>query len=135
MVPGRKNLEANIFQLVHDWLCDGRRNWVLILDNIDDAVFFLESYSDGGTEGERGLNSKGSWPLESYLPRCQNGAALIKTRSRSAVLELVERRDIISVEPMSKADAVVLLEKKLERIKESDGFGELVTTLNSCHLP
>jgi len=105
-VPGRKSPRANIFQLVHDWLRDERRNWVLILDNVDDAGFFLESYSDGGTEGERGLNSEGSRPLESYLPRCQNGAVLVTTRSRSAALELVERRDIIAVEPMSEVDAV-----------------------------
>ncbi|OCL12963.1 hypothetical protein AOQ84DRAFT_274600, partial [Glonium stellatum] len=128
-VSGRKNPKANIFLLVHDWLRDERRNWVLILDNVDDASFFLEAYSDGGTEEERGLNSEGSRPLESYLPRCQNGAVLVTTRSRSAALELVERRDIIAVEPMSEVDAVALLEKKIEGIEESDGVGELATAL------
>ncbi|KAF2464493.1 putative kinesin [Lindgomyces ingoldianus] len=127
-LPGRKNPKANIFQLVHDWLRDERRIWVLILDNVDDAGF-LKSYGDGGIEGERGLNSEGSLPLESYLPRCQNGAVLVTTRSRSAALELVERCDIIAVEPMSKADAVALLEKKLEGIEESDGVSELATAL------
>ncbi|KAF2464492.1 TPR-like protein [Lindgomyces ingoldianus] len=128
-LPGRKNPKANIFQLVHDWLRDERRVWVLILDNVDDAGFFLKSYGDGGIEGEGGLNSEGSRPLESYLPRCQNGAVLVTTRSRSAALELVERRDIIAVQPMSKADAVALLEKKLEGIEESDGVSELATAL------
>src|SRR5207247_1408312 len=46
-----------------------------------------------------------------------------------AALELVERRDIIAVEPMSEVDAVALLEKKLEAIEESDGVGELATVL------
>ena len=128
-VPRRKDLKANIFQLVYDWLRDERRSWVLILDNFDDAGFFLQSYSDAGTEGERSSNSEGSRPLESYLPRCQNGAVLVTTRNRSAALELVEQRDIIAVKPMSEVDAVALLEKKLEEVEKSDGTDELAAAL------
>jgi hypothetical protein len=37
-ISGRQNPQANIFQLVHDWLRnDTKRKWVLILDFVDDA--------------------------------------------------------------------------------------------------
>ncbi|PQE24997.1 hypothetical protein CJF32_00009547 [Rutstroemia sp. NJR-2017a WRK4] len=41
-IPGRQNLQANIFQLVCDWLRNDRKGkWVLILDNMDDAGFLV----------------------------------------------------------------------------------------------
>lgn len=40
-VPGQQGLDANMFQLVHNWLRDEHRKWVLILDNVDDAAFLL----------------------------------------------------------------------------------------------
>ncbi|KAF2742021.1 hypothetical protein M011DRAFT_522455 [Sporormia fimetaria CBS 119925] len=130
-IPGRKNPNVNIFQLVYDWLRDERRSWVLILDNVDDAGFLSEPCSDRDRSAgrERGLNSDGSQPLKAYLPQCQNGAALITTRSKSAALELVEWQNIITVEPMSEADAAALLEKKLEGIGESNGISELAAAL------
>ncbi|PSN58707.1 hypothetical protein BS50DRAFT_450258, partial [Corynespora cassiicola Philippines] len=122
-IPGRKNPKANIFRLVYDWLRDARRSWVLVLDNVDDAGFLSEPCTD------RGLSGDGSQPLKAYLPQCQNGAILVTTRNRSAALELVERRDVIAVEPMSEADAAALVEKKLEGIEESDEVGELAAAL------
>jgi len=122
-IPGRKTPGANIFQLVYDWLRDARRSWVLVLDNLDDAGFLSKPCND------RSLSNDGSQPLKAYLPQCQNGVILVTTRNRSAALELVERRDMIAVEPMSEADAVALLEKKLGRIEKSDGMGELAAAL------
>jgi tetratricopeptide (TPR) repeat protein len=52
-------------------------------------------------------------PLWEYLPQSQHGSVLITTRSRSVARKLVEERDIIVVEPMDKAHAVALFEKKL----------------------
>ena len=43
-IPGRQNPTANIFQLVHDWLCDERKGkWALIMDNVDDTGFLVEA--------------------------------------------------------------------------------------------
>ncbi|KAH8732075.1 hypothetical protein GQ44DRAFT_670901 [Phaeosphaeriaceae sp. PMI808] len=135
-LPGRQNPKANIFQLLHDWLCDKRRNWVLILDNVDDAGFLLEAQSGGGGskgdsrgKGRKGLDREDSRPLVSYLPQCQNGSILITTRVRNAALKLVEQHDIITVEPMSEADAQTLLEKKLGKQDDNDRIAELATAL------
>ena len=129
-LAGRKSPEADIFQLVHDWLRDNRKGgWVLILDNVDDASFLVETrgtYSDGQ------LNNKGSGPprpLVTYLPQCLNGSIVITSRSNSAALKLIEQRDIIPVEPMGTVDALALLERKLGWHDEGNDAAELVAAL------
>ncbi|CZR68085.1 related to kinesin light chain [Phialocephala subalpina] len=113
-ISGRQNPQANIFQLVHDWLRDDRKGrWVLILDNVDDAGFLIKDQStsqDGHTKGDGGGNLQ---PLTVYLPRSLNGSILITTRSKSAARTLVDEKNIIAIEPMSAPDALALLEKKL----------------------
>jgi hypothetical protein len=127
-IPGRQDLQVNIFQLVHDWLRKDRKGkWILILDNMDDAGFLIQPQSISDT---RPTNSIGSGkPLVAYLPQCPNGSILITTRSKSAALKLVEQRDIITVKPMREVDAVGLLEKKLGRCNERNDTVELVTAL------
>ncbi|PQE31720.1 hypothetical protein CJF32_00001045 [Rutstroemia sp. NJR-2017a WRK4] len=127
-IPGRKDLQVNIFQLVHDWLRNERKGkWILILDNVDDAGFLIQAQSTSDT-GQ--TNSMGSGkPLVAYLPQCSNGSILITTRSKSAALKLVEQRDIITVDPMGEVGALGLLEKKLGRCNESNDAIELVTAL------
>jgi tetratricopeptide (TPR) repeat protein len=127
-IPGRQDSQVNIFQLVHDWLRNDRKGkWILILDNVDDVGFLIQPQSISDT---RPTNSIGSGkPLVAYLPQCPNGSILITTRSKGAALNLVEQRDIITVEPMGEVDALGLLEKKLGRCNERNDTVELVTAL------
>ena len=129
-LAGRKSPEADIFQLVHDWLRDNRKGgWVLILDNVDDASFLVETR---GTCSDGQSNNKGSGssrPLVTYLPQCLNGSIVITTRSNSAALKLVEKRDIIPVGPMGTADALALLDRKLGWHDEGNDAAELVAAL------
>jgi len=112
---------------VHDWLRDERKGkWVLILDNVDDASFLLDTRRmsrDGQT------NDENSRPLVWYLPQSQNGSILITTRSREAARKLVIPRNIIAVEPMSKADALALFEKKLGAQNDSNDVAALAYAL------
>ncbi|PVH69017.1 TPR-like protein [Cadophora sp. DSE1049] len=135
-IPGRQNPTANIFELVHDWLCDERKGkWVLILDNVDDAGFLIEAQNTGKDRETTGIGRGNSQPLVSYLPQCQNGTILITTRTKVAALQLVEDNSLIAVEPMDKVDAVALLEKKLRIREDSDtdrrqsNIGELAAVL------
>lgn len=99
---------------MYDWLCNGKNGeWVLILDNVDDAGFLFETRSisqNGQTNNIDGGNVR---PLVSYIPRRPNGSILITSRSKNAVLKLVEQRNIIELEPMSKEDALMLFKNKL----------------------
>jgi hypothetical protein len=112
---------------VHDWLLDDRKGkWVLILDNVDDASFLVEARSTAQTNGIESGNLR---PLVAYLPQCPHGSILITTRSRDMALKLVEQRNIIEVEPMSKADALELFASKLGGDDSSDDATELVAAL------
>lgn len=112
-ISGRQDPQADIFQLVHDWLWDEKNGkWALILDNVDDAGF-LDAPStdqDGHTNSRESGNSQS---LVLYLLQCSHGSILIITRSEDEALKLVEPRDIITIEPMSIQDALALFENKL----------------------
>ncbi|KAK8849069.1 TPR-like protein [Apiospora arundinis] len=135
-LPGRSNPQTNIFRLLYNWLRSEKSGkWVLILDNVDDASFLLRSPANQGDEQGRGSASQiQDQPLISYVPCCQHGAILITSRNRDAATKLVEPHGIIPVEPMNRADALSLVEKKL-RLSIQDtqndmrAAGSLVETL------
>jgi hypothetical protein len=64
-----------------------------------------------------------------YLPQSQNGSILVTTRSREVALKLVERSDIIAVEPMDEAHALALFEKKMGKQGDNKDVVELATAL------
>ncbi|KAF2241403.1 hypothetical protein BU26DRAFT_440941 [Trematosphaeria pertusa] len=74
-ISGRLNPRANIFKLVHDWLHGSKEQWLLMLDNVDDARFF-DSQAHG--QGQPADDSRtASRPLRTCLPRCERGSILI----------------------------------------------------------
>ncbi|KAJ4362274.1 hypothetical protein N0V83_010367 [Neocucurbitaria cava] len=127
-VEGRRDLQANIFKLVHDWLRDSEDPWLLILDNVDDARFLL--HAPTSNQGQRPHDSdKLSPPLREYLPNCHRGSIVMTTRNREAALKLIEQRDIVAVEPMNKVQAMALLETKLGAQQTSSNLAELAAAL------
>ena len=134
---GRHNPQANIFQVVHDWLRDERKGqWIIILDNADDASFLIDAHRTDHDSMPRNSSSGGeSRPLVRYLPQCKNGSILITTRSRNAALELVEADNIIAINPMDRASALALFEKKLGKQNDIDSISELATALDCIPLP
>ncbi|UPX11168.1 uncharacterized protein EKO05_0001790 [Ascochyta rabiei] len=125
---GRENTETNIFKLVHDWLADCKERWLLVLDNVDDARFLLDA--------ENASSKTATRPLRDYLPHCEQGRILVTTRNEEAALSLVEQQDIMRVEPMSEAQSLALLRKKLgaqAHNANTKECAELVTLLE--HMP
>ncbi|KAF2734841.1 hypothetical protein EJ04DRAFT_436212, partial [Polyplosphaeria fusca] len=113
-LAGRKEPQANVFRLVHDWLRDeSKGGWLLVLDSADDAAVFL--------------------PVSRYLPPSRHGAVLITSRTERAALCLVEDSDVILIKPMQNGDAQALLHKQLGDDVEQDGTAELAAELE--HMP
>ncbi|RMZ86477.1 hypothetical protein DV736_g6297, partial [Chaetothyriales sp. CBS 134916] len=135
-ISGRYSPQAPIFKLVRDWLSNQRqRHWVLILDNVDDARFLVES-GGSGQEGTIRESDGGLRALMEYIPQSANRYVLITSRSRSAALKLTEEHNIIPVEPMDESHATALLQKKLENVEKrlrmrypDNDVTELVTAL------
>ena len=119
-LAGRKDPQADIFQLVHGWPQNEKNKWLLILDNVDDACV-LSLSSSSGNSGRRHLSS--------YLAPSQCGSILVTSRNRAAASHLVEENDIIPVVPMLQDNTEALLEKKLGDAVDNDGIVELTETL------
>jgi tetratricopeptide (TPR) repeat protein len=120
-IAGRQDPQANIFELVHNWLRDCKHQWLVVLDNLDDARFLLDRPATNSTAARK--------PLREYLPHCERGSILVTARNDEAALKLVERRDIVTVGPMDQPGAVTLFEKKLGILDDSSKVAELAAVL------
>jgi hypothetical protein len=122
---GRKDLQGDVFKLVHNWLRDAKNGrWLLVLDNADDAAVLPP------TDGGSGLQQH----LSRYLPSSRHGSILVTSRTKRAAMQVVEDSDIITIEPMHDTAAHALLRKKLRDVDErDDSIATLATTLD--HIP
>ena len=134
-ISGRLDWKANIFKLVHDWLCNGTRNkWLLVLDGLDGVRSSYDALFTTANEPERGLSNTMRQLLSLYVPQCQHGSILLTTQDSEVALDLVEEKNIIAVEPMDEAQALALLQKKLGKQHRSKDIADLATVLESMPL-
>ncbi|KAF2030278.1 hypothetical protein EK21DRAFT_100501 [Setomelanomma holmii] len=120
-ITGQQDPQANIFELVHNWLRDCKHQWLVVLDNVDDARFLLNRPATNSTAARK--------PLREYLPHCKRGSILVTAQNDEAALKLVEQGDIVTVGPMDQPGAVTLFEKKLGTLDDSSKIAELVAVL------
>ena len=106
-IEGRQNSQANIFQLVHNWLRDSKDPWLLVLDDLDDATFLNALIrNQPPSAGDPGSGFRPTWKCPPYY---KHGSIIITTRNRKAAFEIVEQRDIIAVAQLSEEEALALL--------------------------
>jgi tetratricopeptide (TPR) repeat protein len=123
-LAGRNDPHADVFKLVHDWLRNEKNGrWLLVLDNADNAAALtLPATQASSGEGSRPR-------FLSYVPQSRNGSVLVTSRTRRVALQLVEERDILSVEPMDNTSGQELLQKKLGAEVDNKYIVELARTL------
>jgi hypothetical protein len=127
-VRGRNSRNADIFQLIRSWLADvGHGSWKIILDNADDASVLIKRRANG-QDGSMTAS------LLDCIPVCDHGSILFTTRSQDEALRLVDHNDMIDVQPMSKAEAIVLVGRKLGQDADRSAVEELVTLLECMPL-
>lgn len=122
-IAGRNLKRANIFSLVYDWLRnEGNGKWVLILDNADDKdVFTNQAPNDTSADPKQ---------LCDFLPQSTNGSILVTSRSRDAAFQITcNYKTITSVEQMTEAEALTLLDSHLQDSHSDDDKKLLVETL------
>jgi tetratricopeptide (TPR) repeat protein len=118
-LPGREDAKADVLQLVHAWLSDGRNGqWLMILDNVDDdGVFFGDGQDSAGTSTSPVQAVEAAdhgRPLESFLPQTAHGTILITSRNNIAATNLVGGHGgVVEVEPMEEEDALALLHTRV----------------------
>jgi hypothetical protein len=107
-VHGRKDPKANMFQLLRNRLCDTTQGpWLVILDNAD-VTRVLTGHPYVSEQVDKPAKSA----YLDCIPPCEYGQLLVISRTASAAKELVEWKDVISVEPMDEDQALALLHNK-----------------------
>ncbi|KAF2464373.1 uncharacterized protein BDR25DRAFT_96892 [Lindgomyces ingoldianus] len=129
-LAGRNDPQADVFKLVHNWLCNEKNGkWLVVLDNADDAAALtLPAINDPKAKASSG-DSAYPWSLSLYLPHSKNGSVLVTSRTKSAALQLVEEGDILFIEPMDDASSQELLRTKLGEEVDEDRTAELARAL------
>ncbi|KAK3898337.1 hypothetical protein C8A05DRAFT_47313 [Staphylotrichum tortipilum] len=122
-LPSRNQSKADIPQLVYGWLSnEWNGRWIIILDSADDRDIFYTPTSSNARTGR---------PFATYLPQSRNGSVVITTRNKDLAFRLTGRyQNIIEVGPMAQTDALVLLEKKLGSLPDTDVAADLVRMLD-----
>ncbi|CAG8345481.1 unnamed protein product, partial [Penicillium salamii] len=129
-IPGRRDAQVNIFELVENWLRNETiGNWVCILDNIDDDQLLRSVPVIGKGDPMSGSRNASTKPLLEYVPRSRNSSIIITSRTREVALKMVHHSDLIEVKPMEKSEALELLQRKLEQPGESQESRQLVNAL------
>ncbi|KAI7768306.1 hypothetical protein LZL87_013926 [Fusarium oxysporum] len=120
---GRSRPNADVLQLVFDWLSNTHNGkWLLVLDSADDAEVLLRSTSGNDDDGRK---------LVEYLPQSANGSIVITTRNRDLAFKLTSTSHAIhEVGPMTQEEALKLLENRLGTLSDANAAAELVRSLD-----
>ena len=98
-IPGCQSPESDILRLVKDWFEDDRSGqWLMILDNADDAEIMY------GSESLR---------LADYLPKSDQGSILLTTRFHKVGASFASTRNVIRLQQMNLAESELLLRARL----------------------
>ncbi|KAJ5313232.1 ABC transporter sequence [Penicillium atrosanguineum] len=80
-----------------------------------DHEFLRKSPVTSHGDPKNSLVNVSTKPLLEYLRRSLDGFVIIISRTREAVLKMVDYKDLIDVEPMDRSEALKLLQRKLEQ--------------------
>ncbi|KAJ5416976.1 uncharacterized protein N7487_000526 [Penicillium crustosum] len=114
-IPGRRDRDANIFQLFGNWLQDGKiGKWILVLDNLDDDELLRKPLATSTDDKANAQNHNSTQPPLKYLLESSEGSIIITSRNKGVALEIAGyMKHLIDVQPMAIDEALVLIQKKL----------------------
>lgn len=131
-IPGGNDEKCDKMSLFKKWLEKEPREWLLIVDNADEASLFTP-------KGELSQNKSkaGAGPsILEYLPESPRGSILITTRNRAAGVRFTKSRatDLVEVQTMTEEESSCLIKSTLtDHIPTDSETHELAGLL--CHLP
>lgn len=130
-IPGRKQPDADILQLVERWLRSMENGpWLLILDNADDVSVLFDSERSSTDAANMTVETKSrERALWTYLPQSSHGSILITTRNEKVAERLTGGGKNIKIQPMDKEHALALLKKKTGNQPDMENGPALVEAL------
>ena len=117
-IPGHRDPDVNVLQIVRDWLertypC----KWLMIIDNVDDAGEFFRLQFLGRS-------------MADYVPQSSNGILLYTTRSRDIAVDLSSDREPINVGSLSTDEANRLLDQYVHDASTSEERFKILQALD-----
>jgi tetratricopeptide (TPR) repeat protein len=103
--------------------------WILVLDNVDDDELLrkpLVTRTDAQANTQNHISTQ---PPLRYLLRASNGSIIITSRNRAVASEIGQKKHLIDVQPMNMAEALDLMQHKLDSCAERADLVQLVEEL------
>lgn len=127
-IRGRHGAGADSWSLLRDWLRDSRHgDWLVILDNVDDAHVVLDAPGNGQSSKLRGRRID-------FFPSCDHGSVLITSRYRHVAIKVVRYKAIIRIEALDEQRAQSLIVNKLQAKHDQNDVVKLVQALGCMPL-
>ncbi|KAI0907663.1 P-loop containing nucleoside triphosphate hydrolase protein [Ustulina deusta] len=132
-IPGRHQSNADILQLVYQWLQNERNGqWLMVLDSADDIGVFYDTDAKAKQTATPGGEKRALW---TYLPQSSNGSILVTTRDKELGAKLTGgRKYIIDVRSMDHDQALKLLAIKSGSQYDKEDGTKLVEALECMPL-
>ncbi|EAA27130.1 hypothetical protein NCU03477 [Neurospora crassa OR74A] len=132
LLPDPSEADETVLLAVRDW-CNENKQWLMILDNADDATIFMNTTTSECGASEDGSAIKGK-PLSEFLPCGQTGNLLITSRDKAVAQFLAGKWNARDVPAMTEHEAIQLLRKKLRDYNDEDCEVALVQALDCIPL-
>ena len=121
-IPGHQDPGADTLRLVKEWFeSDTSGQWLLIVDNVDDAELLYPSrphcirYAD-------------------YLPRSETGSILLTTRNGKVGHEFAAVHNVLTLASMNAEESMSLLSTRLDTYQSEESLKELTEELSQIPL-
>ena len=121
-IPGHQDPGADTLRLVKEWFeSDASGQWLLIVDNVDDAELLYPSrphcirYAD-------------------YLPRSETGSILLTTRNGKVGHEFAAVHNVLTLASMNAEESMSLLSARLGAYRSEESLKELTEELGRIPL-
>ena len=131
-IPGGNGEKCDKMSLFKKWLEKEPREWLLIVDNADEASLFTPKGELSQNKSKAGAEPS----ILEYLPESPRGSILITTRNRAAGVRFTKSRatDLVEVQTMTEEESSCLIKSTLtDHIPTDSETHELAGLL--CHLP
>ena len=122
-IRGIKDRKVDVLNLVFQWLGNGESgDWLLILDNADDADIFFPPFTAPATQTDAAIFKPSC--LSRFLPQTGTGSILITSRDEGTAFRLSGgQKQVLRVGVMSEDDTIALINNRLPE-DSSDGYAK-----------
>ncbi|KAI9924003.1 hypothetical protein MW887_007461 [Aspergillus wentii] len=110
-IPGSESEKCDKLSRVKHWLENEHKDWLMVIDNADEASLFMSSGELSQSKLKKEKSSAADLSILNYLPECAHGSILITTRNRAAGVKFTKSwpADLVEVQTMTETESKNLI--------------------------